>query len=521
LKEIIKNEYSLNINQEKEKEHYINQQDNQLFRQIRLITGKHNQYNPYVVFVNCVGCKTWKDELSLIIKSGFSINHQHFVLTEKSSSMSRNAILGFVDETIFEELDKRITMDIQIKKTVLSKYLSYRGLMFSSCFCIENWVPKIIIVPDYIKVSPNQHVKHTVDAEREYIDQETGEKKIWIEKDVTETTMDIELNVADGCGIHHPLITLQIKEFINIINENPTSVMWRMPYIKGMTHEFNYTDFYNKKGIQYIKDIWGVQHDIDHPMVIFTESMYKGLKYFQNNNNISDWEMYWKKFYEYNHCIGIAKWNYDISNEPVYTRVNYQILQDLNLHYDDFSCLANDSIEWAYNILKGDPVYTYCFLGLFADNQKPVNDYMRAILKDSNMLKQENITEYFNSLLKKYIDEFKCGKLWLKSSFRILIPDLVMLAEFIAGLEPVGCLKSGEFFSQGIDGVCEGEHLIERNPHIAHSEHVILNGAYNDIINKYCKNLYNTVMINGYDVIDARLNGSDKDKVGRCSCKMW
>jgi hypothetical protein len=115
------------------------------------------------------------------------------------------------------------------------------------------------------------------------------------------------------------------------------------------------------------------------------------------------------------------------------------------------------------------------------------------------------------NLLKKYIDEFKCGKLWLKASFRILTPDLIMLAEHIGGLKPKGCLENGKFYSKNIESICNGEHLIERNPHLCASEHVILEGTDNELLQKYCGHLANIVMINGYDVIDARLNGSDKD----------
>jgi hypothetical protein len=86
-----------------------------------------------------------------------------------------------------------------------------------------------------------------------------------------------------------------------------------------------------------------------------------------------------------------------------------------------------------------------------------------------------------------------------------------MLTEHIGGLEPKGCLKSGEFYSKTKEGVLKGEYLLERNPHICASEHVVLCGSDNELLKKYCGHLANIVMINGCDVVDARLNGSDKD----------
>ena len=117
-------------------------------------------------------------------------------------------------------------------------------------------------------------------------------------------------------------------------------------------------------------------------MLIFTESMYKGLKYFKQYGDGRDWDRYWDLFEKYDHCIGIAKWNFSFAEEPVFTRANYQILQDLDLPYDDFRSLADDSIEWAERIVDGDMLYTYCFLGLMADRCTPINAYSKAILKN-------------------------------------------------------------------------------------------------------------------------------------------
>jgi hypothetical protein len=479
-----------------------------------MITGHHEDYNPFVVFVDCKGCKKKEKEIEHVLKNGFKINgKQHMVMSEKSASMGRNAILGFVDKSISKDLDKVITMDIEMKNTVISKYTAYRGLMFSSCFCIEDWIPKVIVVDDYERIIPNQHIRYVTDKETEYVDKNTGEIKIWKEKDIVEGYADIPIMPFDGCGLHHPEITKEIIERLELKDENPTSVMWRFPFVKGVTHEFNYTKFFldGETKVTKIKDIWNEEHDVTEPMIILTRSMYKGYKYFQKYKDVRDWNLYWEKFKKYNHCIGVAKWNYSIKNEPVYTRANYQILQDLELEYDDFLELSDDSLEWASKIIDGDKVYTYCFLGLLGDNPNPRNDYMRAVLKNPEMLKEESVRKYLINLLKKYIDEFKCGKLWLKSTFRILTPDLIMLAEYIGGLEPKGILKSNEFYSKRIEGVCEGEYLIERNPHICASEHVILNGINNSTLEEYCNHLEGIVMINSDSVTLQKLNSADVD----------
>lgn len=201
-----------------------------LFRQIRLITGDNGNYNKYVIFVDCKGANNKDEELAELIMNGFIVNGEKYVLSERSASMTRNFICSFVLADISEELNRRITMDVKIGKTVLSKYYAYRGLMFSSCHCIEDWYPKIVIVPDYKTFIPNQHIKYVYDEETTFINQK-GEVVPWKQKAIGDKVADIKINAFDGCGIHHPLITAYLKEKLHS-KTNPTSILWRLPWIK-------------------------------------------------------------------------------------------------------------------------------------------------------------------------------------------------------------------------------------------------------------------------------------------------
>lgn len=507
---IIDYDFCINLTKKEERLYLIQQQDNQLFRQVRKITNNYSKYNPYVIFVDAKGGKSNKENLSKLIIDGFHVNGKHFVLSERSASMTRTAILSFVDEEIENELNERISMGIDIGKTVLSKYVAYRGLMLSACHMFENFFPKVIVVPDHMKTIYNQRIKHLYDNTVTFIDKETGEERQWTSKDVTEDVIDYEINAFDGSGICHPAITEQIKEFLKL-KERPTSIMLRMPFIKGLCFEMDYCKFYKERNVEYIYDIWGERHSSQEPMIILTESMYKGFKYFKKTGTIADWEDYWERFHKYEYCIGVSKWNFTHDEEPIFTRVNYQILQDLQLPYEKFARLAKDSIDWINKVIEGDSFYTYAFLGLTYDKKEPINPYMEAMLLNSDMIKEESVRKYLSSLFKKYINEMKCGKLWIRSTFKILAPDLIMLMEHIGKLEPVGCLEQDEFYTNNIHGNYSGEFLIERNPHLSHSEHVILNAVENDLINEYCSHLSNVCMINSKSLVPQRLNGADFD----------
>lgn len=508
LREIIAADYHLSREQGSDKRFYIKQADNPLFRQIRLITGFSGKFNPYVVFIDSAGSPKTEEYIGRLVRDGIYIDGHHFVFGERSASMTRNGIFSVVDADIFPELNKRITMDIQFDKTVLSKYYAYRGLFFSSCHCLEGWKPKVIIVPDLMLPVPQQRIKYVYDKTVEY--EKDGEVRQWTQKDIAEDVRDMEINAFDGCGIHHPDITRQVTELLHA-REPVTSILWRIPWMKGLSHSVDYESFLLERGIEYIQDIWGRWHSVHDKMLIFTESMFKGMKYFKVYGDGRDWDRYWDLFDKYQHCFGVSKWNFSFDEEPVFTRANYQILQDLDLPYNKFRMLAEDSAEWAQRIVEGDTLYTYTFLGLTADRCTPVNAYAKAILKNPEMMYERNVRKYLRESVKKYIDGMKCGKLWMQACFKFLVPDLILLMEHIGGLPLRGSLEADEFYSRDIDGAFSGEYLIERNPHICKSEHALLRAVTTPDIIKYVGDLANICMVNCKSLIAQRLNGADFD----------
>jgi hypothetical protein len=509
LSELIASNFEIKSSSQDDKRHQIKQQDNPLFRLVRIISGNISKYNPYVIFVDSAGSSKKEEDVRHLVFDGVKINGQRYVFSERSASMTRNGIFSLVDESIECELNRRITMDISFEKTVLSKYYAYRGLFFSSCHCLEGWRPKIIVVPDRFVTIPNQHIKHLVDVEVPFTD-DAGNQRIWQQKDVVEDTRDIEINAFDGHGIHHPSITDEVTSMLGATSP-VTSILWRAPYIKGVTDAVDYESFFMEHGVDFIQDIWGCWHSVHDKMIIITEGMYKGFKYFKKYGDARDWDRYWDLFDKYDHCIGVAKWNFSFDEEPVYTRSNYQILQDLDLPYEDFRTLADESIEWADKIVDGDPLHTYAYLGLFADRCTPVNGYARSVLKNPEMLKERGVRKYLRESVKKHIDDMKCGKLWMRSCFKFLVPDIIMLMEHIGGLPLVGSLEYNEFYSRDASGQLSGEYLIERNPHICKSEHAILTAVSNPQIEKYVGRLANICMVNCKSLIAQRLNGADMD----------
>ena len=96
-------------------------------------------------------------------------------------------------------------------------------------------------MPDLTLPVPHQHIKYLYDSEVSFVDK-NGNERTWKQKDIAETTRDMEINAFDGCGIHHPDITKEVTEILGA--KSPvTSILWRAPYIKGVSHSVDYETF--------------------------------------------------------------------------------------------------------------------------------------------------------------------------------------------------------------------------------------------------------------------------------------
>jgi hypothetical protein len=484
---------------------FVKQQYNHLFRIIKNNKKIENNMIDDVLFIDCKNHKNYMKELEGVLKDGVSINNKMYRYWGKSASMSRQGVLGLVSNEMYKIVEEHAMMEIKFDKTVLSKFEAYKCLLLSSCFCIEEEIPYMIVVPDYTNIIDKVNIKYVDEEIKTYIDKKTGEEKSFVEKVIKEGIKDIENNVNDGAG----LCSIEQAKKWQValeLNYTPCAVMLRVPYIKGVTVACDFKSFYKEKGIKQIKDIWGHLHNVEDIDIILTESQYKGYKYFKINKDYSDWTRYISLLKKYNYCIGIAKYNFSHKDEPKMTRCNYQTLQTLDIQTSDLINMSEYTRRWIEKILSGDLLYVLKYLGL-GEETVPDNIYMQSVLLNPQMTNDIKVRSYLYGLLRKTIDEIKIGKIYIQGAFKILIPDIVFMMEYIGGLEPIGCLKKGEMYAKEHNGT----YVLDRNPHLSRSEHVLLEAKNNKLTKQWCSHLENICMINSYDITAPRLNGADKD----------
>lgn len=376
-------------------------------------------------------------------------------------------------------------------------------------------IPRFCVIPDIKRVIPNQDIKYMVDS----VNEKDG--KTYHNMRLTEARRDVKTVPWDGVAFHSPSFGRYLERRIGT-DDHITSFIFRMPFAKGLSSEIDFARYCLAHGKTHIIDLWGHEHDVESLDMVLTASTWKAENFFSEYGDYRDFEEYLRACERFGHSLVVTRWNEQKTKEKVYTRANYQILQDLLLSREDFLSLAEYSKDWGQQITSGFDNAVWNFTGLtykISDDGKVISPatsdpYFKAMLKNPAVLGDPHIRRHLQGLAAKYMDDFCCGKLWLRGAFKFILPDPIGLLQSMCGEEPDGCLKAGEMFSQNdVDGYFTGDCILERNPHIARSEHCVLKAIGNrepELLD-YCGHLENVVIINSWDITLPRLSGADAD----------
>lgn len=142
--------------------------DNALFNQVLIETKNATAIDAlYETIVYVKFDETNLDRAKFLFSSGFNLRFKsghdvHFVNFEKSNSMSKDCVLSFIDSKYEQNVQKRISLDIDFSndKYVISKVYAYKGLMLSGGTKIGTTeelglnYDSVVIVEDEVKSVP-------------------------------------------------------------------------------------------------------------------------------------------------------------------------------------------------------------------------------------------------------------------------------------------------------------------------------------------------------------------------------
>lgn len=535
MSDIVRNDYCINIDHREEvKRNYIIEQgDSLLLDQVQRLRGYYTRHIRELILVEARRNPKKEEQLRKLLADGFDYNGQHYVRFGKSSSQAKSGITVFVDARYYDELMKITMLDMEIDECVISKYESQRCLVFSTCKLIEGKIPYIVVVDEYKKSIPDQHIKFISEEDAEFTDPETGKIKKYRSRVVNDDIRDIPLSPFDGCGCHSHEVSQRISE-AHGLDYIAIGAQIRLPFFKGYSVEFPFKEYYAERGIEYITDAFGQRHRVEDIDCIWNTSMFKGFGLFKKKYGADGWLEYMNVINKYQFKLGVSKYSHHTKNIKLKARMNYQYLQCLDLWNPKYAERFNKTGDERYdildpnndgaivklarytsnlfeNIIKGDKFYSYKFMGIGnTDTYSPLGRYLEAVLINDAMFEDAAIRTYLHAKLSKYINEAKVGKIYADGFYHTVVGDMIGYLEYAAELEPVGCLGAGEFFCNTIP---KGPVLSFRSPLICPSEVNDVTVVENDVTRKWFGHFkeQDVVMINMYDISMPRQGGMDAD----------
>ena len=528
----MKNDWNIALDKEKDIEQIVAQSNSPLLDQIERLRGFRKDFIDEFIIVDAKKNPAKEEEMRTMMREGFTLNGIHYKRFGKSASQAKNGVTCFVDESIYDELFRISQLDVSVENVVISKQESYRCLIFSSCTLVRGYMPKIVIIDEYKKVLKDQYIRQVVQKQKEIIDKETGEKKNYIAREIEEGYKDLKLNIFDGCGCHELNFSHKISDAIGL-DYMAIGAQVRLPQMKGYSVYVPFREILHSWGINEITDVYGETYNIDEIDCIWNTSMFKGNEQFKKAYGNDAWKEYLKALNKYQFPLGISKYSHHVKDLNLYSRLNYQYLQCLDLwnpkyadafdngfeNYDvmnpedqgDIIKVGKYTTDLFEKIILGDKFYTLKQMGIMSTEEyDPVGKQVEACLINDTMFQDPAVKKYIHRKLKKSITQAKYGKIYASGFYHTVVSDMIGYLEYAAGFDVVGCLNAGEFFCKTLP---HGDVLSMRSPLMCPSEVNKVKVVSNYICDKWFGQFKNqdVVMLNMYDISAPQQGGMDYD----------
>lgn len=375
----------------------------------------------------------------------------HMMPFDKSSNMSRNSRMTFINDIYVKQMNKRLNLGIDFTKihVSLSKYYAYRGLYLSTSRRVqhENFqiTPEtLVIIKDRrMKKDTNKPVngveyERNIPLETAVAGENPGE---WCfqEPEIKELAyVDIPY---DGEGIITPAYSEYINDTLQMTGA--TSYQVRLPFAKGMLHKVDVIGFLNdedfsggiKEDKYWYEDAFGIERDLKKVSILLTESMFKGKKWlieYCKNNDIKDpMEYYCEALKKYNHSLYVSGTNLPYGHSR-YTHLSYQAINTLAFNEEQFERVLTGHGNFIENPIE--------FLRGWDETEKESDDdkedseltyylqnWKRAILTNALLANDIYIKEQLNNIQKGLLTKLATGKIVVEGQTRYLCRDLLPL----------------------------------------------------------------------------------------------
>lgn len=449
-----------------------------------------------------------------LIKNGLYVNGKKYVRFSCSASQARINTIIMVDESISDELYKRLNNGRKEVPLNPSKFNAYFGLSSSATHQVST--PRVCVIPDCIASRPTL-VNWVTEIDEPLCDDIIEEKVV-----------DFEYNYFDGMGLISPQ---QAEKWANELELDYTPAEWciRNAFIKGMCCVFPYVEFCEKKnnGNYMIKTIYkdkdgnNIYADVRNYDLIITESQFKMWNcydsYEQYEQNCIENKLYW----------GISK--FSPKQDSNVLSLNYQSIQTLDLDDEDVKDLCQQTVDWIKGVAQDNILYTILFLMGKNINEDTINNFLqssdkywlKALIYNNDIIKDKYVSEKIYENISIKIKNACLGKINVDGNYQVLVSDPYALMEHATGQPVLGLLNNKEHYIKYWND--RGVDLVDsmRSPLTYRSEHNILNLKNTEEMQHWYRYLNTGVIVNvhGDDVIRWADSDFDMDIVATTSNK--
>lgn len=486
-----------------------------------------------------------------------------FVPFDKSASMSRDNVISFISEDVYDAVDRSLSLGLMWHLLnerypnciEPSKYYAYRGLYLTDGIRIKpsalelNERTVIVIkngkVPIYER---NMSVSNEV----------TGGKIVVSHEKVT-VEENYDAVPFDGEGLVDPRFASLINRAAGYRSDaGATSFQIRLPYTKGMLHTVDFIRFLSDQlpnedvDRLFITDVFGIGRKISDARIILTDSMFKCgkwlRKYFMvpeteeedNEYQMDPMKYYFSAFRKYDHAMYVVSTDLNFKTDNT-VKMNYQFLNTLDMDRETFERLIRRHIEETRSITSDPYTGRDAVLGtaeeddsLFAD----ISEESLGRMEAWEYALRSNVSFIDDPFIRKRLKQAQAGQtrgirrgcLVVPGTIKYLSDDLLSLLIRIAEgcdvrypeeadnrlsyLRKYRKLFSDKFYIAGRQSYKLDEkkyYAIFRSPHLSRNEQCLLKPAYMSIYNRYFSQLKGVIMVSLVSRAPAILGGADFD----------
>lgn len=421
-----------------------------------------------------------------MIKHKLIINGKPYIRLLCGAGNARRNTVFFVQEDIYEELDKILRNGHKDLKITESKYNAYYALSNSATYSVSE--PRVCVVPD-LEIKMTKKVDWVTEQEPDDV--------------IEELDKELTFNLWDGMGICSPELAEKWSKDLEL-DYVPCSFCIRNYFVKGMVCVFDFHKFSREvAGKHIIIDLYGNEVDTDNIDMIITESQFKLWKGYDS------WQHYLDCCKENDGRWGVTKFTPKEDKTAVFT--NYQFLQVLNLDTPEkIEELCKPTVKWLDNITSQNADYTLLYLmGNVCDRDltllskedlfdlfNSLDPIVRALILNRDLINDTYIKTKVSRYLNAKINESYIGKLLVNGNFQTMLSDPYGLCEHIYGMEVKGLLKEEEHYSQYWNERNIDKVVAMRAPLTWRSEVNILHLQDNEKTHEWYRYLYSGIIYN-------------------------